>query len=440
MTHAEPVPPDDSYLRSLIDATADAVAAAEPLASAHEGADDKVRAEVTARLESCAADLVALSQSLHAHPEEGFAEHRSVRTLADLLAAHGHDATVGLGGLDTALRVSTPENDGPHIAVLAEYDALPGLGHACGHNIICSTAAGGFLGAAAVAERLGGRVSLIGTPAEEGGGGKEILARAGVFEDVDAVIMLHPFSHDIALHPFLGRRQLEMVFHGVGAHASAQPFMGRNALDAAVAAYQGVSALRQQLPQSDRVHGVFSDGGARPNVIPARAALLFYLRSANPETLRDLARRMTSIAEGAAAMTGCGVELRWDAQAAYLPIRFNTTLAGRWSVNQAGTGRKPLPPGVVPESLTGSTDLGNLSYRMPALHPMLAVSEATVALHTKEFAAAAGSPAGDAAVRDGALGLALTAADYLGDANLRAAVHDEFEAAGGAVDVPAFFD
>ena len=268
--------------------------------------------------------------------------------------------------------MSTPEQDGPHIAVLAEYDALPGLGHACGHNVICTTAAGGFLGAATVAERLGGRVSLIGTPAEEGGGGKEILARAGVFDDVDAVIMLHPFSHDVALHPFLGRRQLEMVFHGVGAHASAQPFMGRNALDAAVAAYQGVSALRQQLPQSDRVHGVFSDGGARPNVIPARAALLFYLRSQNPDTLRDLAARMTSIAEGAAAMTGCGVELIWDAQAAYLPIRFNTALAGRWSVNQAGTGRKPLPPGIVPESLTGSTDLGNLSYRMPALHPMLA--------------------------------------------------------------------
>src|SRR5438874_1262736 len=130
-----------------------------------------------------------------------------------------------------------------HIAVLAEYDALPSIGHACGHNIICSTGVGGFLAAARVQERVGGRVSLVGTPAEEGGGGKEKLARAGVFDDVDAVIMLHPFSHDIALHPFLGRRQLEMVFHGVGAHASAQPFMGRNALDAAVAAYQGVSAL-----------------------------------------------------------------------------------------------------------------------------------------------------------------------------------------------------
>lgn len=439
MTHAEPVPPDDSYLRSLVEATADAVAAAEPLSSPHTGADEATRAEVTTAVERVSPDLVALSQDLHAHPEEGFAEHRSVRALAALLERHGHEPEVGVGGLDTALRVSTKAQDGPHIAVLAEYDALPGLGHACGHNVICTTAAGGFLGAATVAGRLGGRVSLIGTPAEEGGGGKEILARAGVFDDVDAVIMLHPFSHDIALHPFLGRRQLEMVFHGVGAHASAQPFMGRNALDAAVAAYQGVSALRQQLPPSDRVHGVFTDGGARPNVIPARAALLFYLRSQTPETLRDLAARMTSIAEGAAAMTGCGVELIWDAQAAYLPIRFNTALAARWTANQVITGRKPLPPGIVPESLTGSTDLGNISYRVPSLHPMLAISGPTVALHTKEFAAAAGSESGDAGVRDGALGLALTAADYLGDAELRTAVHDEFETAGGALDVPSFF-
>ncbi|MEC3980444.1 M20 family metallopeptidase [Amycolatopsis sp. H20-H5] len=438
--HAAPVPPHDGYLRALVDSTAEAVAAAEPLGSPHDGAASDVREAVTAEVRTRAEELVALSQDLHAHPEEGFAEHRSVRALGDLLERHGHEVTIGIGGLDTALVARTPGTDGPHIAVLAEYDALPGLGHACGHNIICTTAAGGFLGAAVVAERLGGRVSLIGTPAEEGGGGKETLARAGVFSDVDAVVMLHPFSHDIVMHPFLGRRQLEMVFHGVGAHASAQPFMGRNALDAAVSAYQGVSALRQQLPSSDRVHGVFTDGGARPNVIPERAALLFYLRSANPDTLADLAERMTRIAHGAAEMSGCGVELRWDAQPAYLPIRFNTTLAGRWSVNQEPTGRTPLPPGIVPEFLTGSTDLGNLSYRMPAIHPMIAVSAATVALHTKEFAAAAGSPDGDKAVVDGALGLALTAADYLGDAALRNAVHEEFEASGGALDVPSFFD
>jgi amidohydrolase len=435
-----PIPPDDSYLRALTEATAEAVAQAEPIASPYAGAADETRQRVDAAVRERAAELVAFSQDLHAHPEEGFAEHRSVRALAKLLEKHGHQPDIGIGDLETALIASTPATGGPHIAVLAEYDALPGIGHGCGHNIICAGAAGGFLGAAAVAEQLGGRVSLIGTPAEEGGGGKETLAKAGVFDDVDAVVMLHPFSHDIAMHPFLGRRQLEMVFHGVSAHASAQPFMGRNALDAAVAAYQGVSALRQQLPSSDRVHGIFTDGGARPNVIPERAALLFYLRSKHPETLRDLAERLARIAHGAAEMTGCAVELTWDSLPAYLPIRFNTALAGRWSVNQEHTGRKPLPPGIVPDFLTGSTDLGNLSYRMPAIHPMIAVSGPTVALHTKEFAAAAASSEGDRAVVDGALGLALTAVDYLGDEGLRTAAHAEFEAAGGALDVPAFFD
>jgi amidohydrolase len=437
--HGEPTQPDESYLRALTEATAAAVARAEPLGSTHAGAPDDVRDRVQAAVTGVADELVALSQDLHANPEVGFGEHRSVAALAKLIESHGHSARVGVGGLDTAL-LATAGGTGPHVAVLAEYDALPGIGHGCGHNIICSTAAGGFLGAAAVAERVGGRVSLIGTPAEEGGSGKEILARAGVFDDVDAVVMLHPFSQDIALHPFLGRRQLHMVFHGVSAHASAQPFMGRNALDAAVSAYQGVAALRQHLPPSDRVHGVFTDGGSKPNVVPDRAAVLFYLRSADAETLRDLAERLRRIALGAAEMTGCGVDLEWDELPPYLPIRFNQSLAGRWAVHQRTLGRNAIPAGIVPDFLTGSTDLGNLSYRMPAIHPMIAVSEPTVALHTEAFATAAASPAADAAVRDGAYGLAMTAADYLADADLRAAAHEEFEAAGGALDVPTFFD
>ncbi|WP_106179409.1 M20 family metallopeptidase [Prauserella shujinwangii] len=434
----EPLPPDDSYLRDLTAATAAAVDRAEPLTSPFAGAPAPVRDRVEAAVAGHRSDLVALSRDLHAHPETGFTEHRSVRAVAASLEAGGHAATVGVGGLDTAL-LATAGSGAPHVAVLAEYDALPGIGHACGHNIICAAAVGGFLGAAAVVGETGGRVSLVGTPAEEGGGGKETLARAGVFADVDAVVMLHPFSHDVAMHPFLGRRQLEMIFHGVSAHASAQPFMGRNALDAAVSAYQGVAALRQHLPPGDRVHGVFTDGGSRPNVVPDRAAVLFYLRSMRPETLRDLAGRMAAIARGAAEQTGCGVELEWDEQPPYLPIRHNQALVERWSVNQRRCGRTPLPPGVVPEFLTGSTDLGNLSYRMPAIHPMIAVSGPTVALHTIDFATAAGSEAGDRAVADGALGLALTAADYLADADLRLAVHEEFERAGGALDVPNYF-
>ena len=439
MTHNDaPVPPDDSYLRAVTRATERAVAAAEPISSEFAGAPDSLSAQVRRRLDECADDLVALSRDLHAHPEEGFDEHRSVAQVADLLARHGFAAEVGAGGLPTALRASSGDGR-PHVAVLAEYDALPGIGHGCGHNIICAAGTGGFLGAAAAVESSGGRVSLIGTPAEEGGGGKELLAQAGVFGDVDAVLMVHPFSHDVATHPFLGRRQVEVVFHGVAAHASAQPFMGRNALDAVVALYQGVAALRQHIPSGDRVHGVITDGGKRPNIVPDRAAALFYVRATEPDSLRDLAGRIEAIARGAAEMTGCGVELRWDENPAYLPIRHNDMLAARWAQHQALRGRTSLPRGVVPEFLTGSTDLGNLSYRMPAMHPMIALEGENLSLHTQEFAAAAGSATGDRAVLDAAAGLALTTVDYLADPALRQAVNDEFQAAGGALDPARFF-
>ncbi|TDC89616.1 M20 family peptidase [Saccharopolyspora aridisoli] len=434
----QPVHPDDAYLRAVAAATERAVASAEPLRSAHAGADEALLAEVERWVTEHGGDLLGLSHDLHADPEEAYAEHRSVARAAELLRNFGHDVEVGVGGLSTALRTGVGA-DGPHVAVLAEYDALPGIGHGCGHNIICSAGVGGFLAAATAVGRTGGRVSLFGTPAEEGGGGKEHLARAGVFDDVDAVVMLHPFSHDIATHPFLGRRQVEVVFHGVAAHASAQPFMGRNALDAVVATYQGVAAMRQHMPSTDRIHGVITDGGKRPNVVPDRAAALFYVRSAEPGSLQDLAQRVESIAHGAAAMTGCGVELHWDRNPAYLPIRHNDALAARWARHQARRGRTSLPRGIVPDYLTGSTDLGNLSFRMPAIHPMIGLGDANLSLHTEGFAAAAGSAAGDAAVIDGAIGLALTTVDYITDGALRDAVRDEFDAAGGPLDVPNYF-
>ncbi len=437
-TH-EALPPDDSYLQAVIERTARAVAEAEPLTSPHDGSDADTRAQVEQWMQGHGADLLTLSHALHADPEEGFDEHRSVQRIVGLLGQHGHDPEVGLAGLPTAFRV-TSGSSGPHVAVLAEYDALPGIGHGCGHNIICAGSVGGFLASAGATERLGGRISLVGTPAEEGGGGKETLARHGVFDDVDAVVMVHPFSHDIATHPFLGRRQVEIVFHGVAAHASAQPFMGRNALDAAVAAYQGIAALRQHLPSTDRVHGIFTDGGKRPNVVPDRAALQFYLRSGEPAPLKDLAQRVEAVARGAAEMTGCGVELVWDEQPAYLPIRHNEALAARWATHQATRDRTALPRGVVPESLTGSTDLGNLSFRVPAIHPMIGLDGDGLSLHTVEFADAAGSVSGDRAVEDAAFGLAMTTVDYLADATLREAVHAEFDAAGGPLDVPSFFD
>jgi metal-dependent amidase/aminoacylase/carboxypeptidase family protein len=202
-----------------------------------------------------------------------------------------------------------------------------------------------------------------------------------------------------------------------------------------VAGYQGVAMLRQHVPDTDRVHGVITDGGQRPNVVPETATALYYVRSATPETLADLSRRMEAIAAGAAAMTGCGYELSWDELPAYLPIRANLELAARWTRHQARRGRTALPPGVTPASLAGSTDLGNVSVRVPSIHPMIAIADPDTSMHTTQFAAAAASPAGDRAVLDGAVGLALTALDVLADPALLAAVRAEFDAAGGVLDL-----
>jgi amidohydrolase len=435
-----PAPADAHFLDQLRSATDRAAATAEPLSSAHDGAPEELLTIAEQAIEAARDELLALSHDLHAHPEEGYAEHRSVRAVADLLARHGITAEVGVHGLDTALRATIGSGEGPTVAVLAEYDALPGIGHGCGHNVICSSAVGAFLGlAAALATgEVTGTAVLLGTPAEEGGGGKELMARDGAFDGVDAVVMLHPFSYDAAVQPFLGRRQLRATYTGIAAHASAQPFMGRNALDAVVAGYNGIAMLRQHIPDTDRVHGVITDGGQRPNVVPERAEALYYVRSATPETLADICRRVEAIAVAAAAMTGCGYELQWDQLPAYLPIRANLELAARWTAHQARRGRSALPPGVTPASLAGSTDLGNVSVRVPSIHPMIAIAGPETSMHTTGFATAAASPAGDAAVLDGAVGLALTALDALADPAVLAAAKAEFEAAGGVLDVAAF--
>ncbi|WP_432495662.1 amidohydrolase [Kineococcus gypseus] len=436
----EPTTPDRTYLDSLLTGVERAAATAAPLASAHTGAPARVLDAAEAAVDALREPLLALSHHLHAHPEESFAEHGSVRALADLLAAHDVRAQVGAHGLETALRASVTSGEGPTVAVLAEYDALPGIGHGCGHNVICASAAGAFLALAAALRSgaVGGTALLLGMPAEEGGGGKETMARAGAFDGVDAVVMLHPFTYDVAVQPFLGRRQVRATYRGIAAHASAQPFAGRNALDAVVAGYQGIAMLRQHISPADRVHGVVLEGGQRPNVVPERAVAEYYVRSALPQTLADLCARVEAVLVAAAAMTGCGYELDWDRQPAYLPIRANLEMAARWTRHQQRRGRTALPPGVVPETLSGSTDLGNVSVRVPSIHPMLAVAGPGTSLHTAEFAAAAGSAGGDAGVLDGAVGLALTALDLLADADLLAAVRAEFEAAGGAMDVEGF--
>lgn len=434
-----PTPPDPFLLGHLAKETRRRARTARATESTAAGADPGLLDALRAAVDDLAPTLLAASHDLSAHPEVAFEEHRSAAALADLVQSRGVDVVREAHGLATGLRAEVGDPDGPTIAVLSEYDALPGIGHGCGHNVIATAGLGAFLALAAVRDRLPGRVVWLGTPAEEGGGGKEIMAGHGALDGVDAALMVHPFTFDIAEPLFLGRRQLRATFTGITSHASAQPFMGRNALDAVNLMYTGVGLHRQQMPATDRVHGVVTAGGERPNVIPEHAEMLFYLRSEHPESLAVLSDRLADIARGAALMTGCGVELSWDEAPPYLPVRSNGPLAASWTTRYGERGRTVLPPDVVPRMFAGSTDFGNVSYRVPGVHAMVRITDDDLSLHTREFADAAVSEEADRVVVDSAWALAAVSADWLSDPDLRAAAAADFEAAGGAVDVPSYF-
>jgi amidohydrolase len=398
-----------------------------------DGAGEEMNDAVIARLGELRDDLVALSRDVHAHPELGFEEHHAAAAVADTVRSHGIDIEVGVYGLETAFRAVVGEG-GPRVAILAEYDALPGIGHGCGHNVICGAGVGAFLAAAPFVADLGGSIELIGTPAEEGGSGKEFIARAGGFDGIDCAMMVHPAGSSATAATYLGLRQVEVDFYGEGAHASAFAYMGRNALDACVSAYTMIGQLRQHMLPTDRIHGIITDGGDKPNIVPEHAAAMYFVRSEQLDSLVELTERLDSIFEGAALGTGTKAVPRWDVNPLCVPVRNNMAMAARFRDARARAGDVMPLRSAVP---SGSTDMGNVSVRVPSIHPKVAISPKAVPVHTAEFAGYAGSESGDRGVIDGAHGLAMTALDFLADAELRADVAAEFAAAGGVVDVPA---
>jgi amidohydrolase len=412
-----PTPPDDSPSRFT-------------------GAGDEVAAEIARTVDGLRPELEALAVSLYEEPEIGFEEHRSVVKLANLLAAHGFDAEVGAYGLDTALRATVGTVGGPHFAVIAEYDALPGIGQACGHNIIAGIGVGAFLAAAPLVERLGGRLSLIGTPAEENGGGKEHIIRAGGFDGVDAAGMVHP-SGGSSPSPVSGQRntgvrRVAVTYRGRAAHAAGAPWLGLNALDAVVTAYQSVAQLRQHILPIDRIHGIITDGGAAPNIVPEQASALFYVRSAEIDTLRALTDRVVAALQGAALSTGTVAEIEVDPVPPYLPLETNTELTKRWAGALAGRGRVIPPSPLSPAQGGPSTDMGNVTQFIPSIHPSIGLGGPDdVQPHNAAFAAWTVHEPAFEAMADAAVALASSAADYLADAELRDAVSAEFAARGG---------
>ncbi len=374
-------------------------------------------------------ELLRLSHGIHAKPELAFEEREAAALLSESIRRSGLEVESGAYGLETAFAAEFGSGDAGCVAILAEYDALPEIGHACGHNIIASAAVGAGLALFALADRLPGKVRLLGTPAEERGGGKELMARKGAFDGVDAAMMVHPAGANLVTMPSLACSEVEVHYRGRASHASAMPEKGINALDALVIAYQAIGALRQHIGIRERIHGIITNGGQAPNIVPENAAGRFYVRAANANELAALKSRVESCFRAGAEATGAKLEVSWN-EIDYLEIRFNAPLAESYRTNAEALGRVFFPIEQLPTNLAGSTDMGNVSYRVPSIHPMIASAPLHCSIHNAEFEQWAGGEMGDKAVIDGAKALAMTAVDYLCDPELRRRVRESFEQSG----------
>jgi amidohydrolase len=370
--------------------------------------------------------LTKLSQDIHRTPELRFEEHKAAAWIAELLRARGFDVEQGIAGMKTALRTRCGNAKGPRVAILAEYDALPEIGHACGHNLIAISAVGAFLAAAAVVARVGGEVTFLGTPAEEGGGGKIKMIEAGVFEGFDAAMMFHPFDRDILAHPALASVWLTMTFAGAPAHAAAAPHDGNSALTACMDTFRLIDGQRVHFRDGVRVHGYITNGGQAVNIIPELAACEFSVRARTTTELERVRAIVERCAAGAA--TASGVQVTVTARQGYRDLRNNLTLARRFGVHLAASAKgRPVMHEVDSRVGAGSTDMGDVSYVVPSIHPFLAIVDENEALcHQHRFASAAASDRGLETAHDAAQALARTAIEVLADEELRRAIRAEW--------------
>ncbi|ANI38586.1 M20 family metallopeptidase [Mycolicibacterium vaccae] len=351
-------------------------------------------------------DLVELSHAIHAEPELAFAEHRSCAKTQALVAERGFAITTGVAGLETAFRAVY--GSGPLVVgVCAEYDALPDLGHACGHNIIAASAVGTALALAEVADALGLTVVLLGTPAEELGGGKALMLQAGVFDDIAAAVMLHPGPVDIAAARSLALSEMTIGYTGREAHAAVAPYLGVNAGDAVTVAQVAIGLLRQQLAPGQMVHGIVTDGGQASNVIPGHTEMRYTMRATDSESLRALESRMAGCFAAGALATGCE-HLVAETAPAYAELTPDPWMAETFRAEMTRVGRTPLPAELEASVPLGSTDMGNVTQVMPGIHPVVGVDAGGASIHQPAFAAAAVNASADTAVVEGAIMLART--------------------------------
>jgi amidohydrolase len=383
------------------------------------------KARVAAAIEAARDEIVGLSHRIHAHPEPAFEEVQASAWIADALRAHGFEVEHPAGSLATgirAIRRGGRGGAGPRIGILAEYDALPGLGHGCGHNTMAASGVGAAIGLAAIADELPGEIVFLGTPAEERGSGKQIMIDDGLFAGIDAALLYHPCDRShVESHP-LASEDVDVVFSGLQAHASSDPWLGRNALDALILLFTSVGLWRQQLHPTARVHGIIREGGTAANIIPERTSAWFMLRATDQAEYDQMRARFTAMAEAAAAATGTTVSITYSGGAT--TMRNNAVLAERFRANMA-------PYGIVDmgdDPNAGSTDMGNVSWVCPTIHPDLAICDEGVAGHSIAFRDAAATPRADDTTMLAATLVAHTAVDLYLDPALVAAAWAEFRA------------
>jgi amidohydrolase len=386
-----------------------------------------LKQQVSAEIDRRHDELIDLSLRIHDTPEIAFKEHKSAAMLEDYLEANGFTVERGVCDIETAFRATIGSGE-PRIAFVAEYDALPGVGHGCGHNIIGTAACVAGIAVKGVLKEGGGTIVVMGTPAEEAAGGKVYMITRGAFDNLDCAMMIHPGNRNTAVAYGLACLDLEVEFIGKPAHAAARPEAGINALDAMIIAFGNIGLLRQQLRDSARVHGIITDGGQAVNVIPHHTAAKLLIRTEEDDYMDNVLKpKVLACFEGAAKATGCELVYKWGEEARYKTIRTNLAMAQAYQANIESLGRSVT----VPESKRsmGSTDMGNVTQIMPGIHPTVAIAPPEIPIHTEEFREFARSDSGHAGLFDGAKALAMTAIDVLTDADLLKRMKDEF--AGG---------
>jgi amidohydrolase len=369
----------------------------------------KLKQKVKDSVELQRQQLIQLSLNIHDNPELGFEEEKASAWLTGYLEDNGFYVERGIAGLATAFRATYGQGR-PRIALLAEYDALPKIGHGCGHNIIATLAVGAAVASKFIINQLGGSIVVLGTPGEEVLGGKIDMVKAGAFKEIDVAMIVHPDVRNMVTIQALSCSSLEVEFFGQPAHAAAQPYKGINALEAMILAFTSINSLRQHIRSEARIHGIITDGGEAPNIVPAHSAAVFLIRAQDDEYLAELKDKVLNCFTGASVASGARLEYRWR-ERAYAPMKNNLNLAALFKQNLESLGRHV--EAFEPDFGFGSTDMGNVSQVVPSIHPTIAIASPEVFIHTQEFASAAASEAGHEGLMDAAKAMAMTVADIL---------------------------